>query len=47
VGKKVEQDEVNELSLRTSEWRNGKGSGTVLHNWKEVDDNDHDALSSY
>ena len=24
-----------------------KGSGTVLHNWKEADDNDHDALSSY
>ena len=47
MGKKVEQDEVNELSLQTSEWRNGNRSGTVLHNWKEADDNDHDALSSY
>ena len=47
MGKKVEQDEVNELPLRTSEWHNGNSSGIVLHNWKGVDDNDHDALSSY
>jgi hypothetical protein len=47
VGKKVEQDGVNELPLQASEWHNGKRSGTVLHNWKEADDNDHDALSSY